>query len=141
MTPHIQRFRHRPDLDEVGDCFRTCIACLLDLPIEDVPHFREAALAETDEVQRELMNGWLAGRGLRLINIAYDCTLDQLLAMMAASAPGLHYLVSGESRSGNNHIVIARDRMIVHDTSIEQVGIIGPCDTGQYLVSLLVANI
>jgi hypothetical protein len=36
MTPHTQR-----DLgDETGDCFATCIASILDIPLESVPNFR-----------------------------------------------------------------------------------------------------
>lgn len=39
MTPAKQLFTDGPPARPVGDCWRTCIAMLLDLPVEEVPHF------------------------------------------------------------------------------------------------------
>jgi hypothetical protein len=38
MTPHKQRFRHDPANGIYGDCWRTAIACLLDIQPEEIPH-------------------------------------------------------------------------------------------------------
>ena len=50
-----------------GDCFRACIASILDLPTEDVPHF----FAESDD-----MNGaaaeWLARRGVNFLSMYFQ---------------------------------------------------------------------
>lgn len=34
-----QEFLHDPNSGTVGDCWRACIAGILSLPLEDVPHF------------------------------------------------------------------------------------------------------
>ena len=39
MTPVDQLFLHSKEDGVVGDCWRACIASLLDLPAESVPHF------------------------------------------------------------------------------------------------------
>lgn len=39
MTPAKQLFTNADEKRPVGDCWRTCIAMLLDLPPEEVPHF------------------------------------------------------------------------------------------------------
>ncbi len=38
MTPLTQRYLHNPP-ETYGDCYRACIASLLDLGLDDVPHF------------------------------------------------------------------------------------------------------
>ena len=39
MVFPTQQFIHDPENGSVGDCWRACIAGLLGLPIEEVPHF------------------------------------------------------------------------------------------------------
>lgn len=38
MTPHIQHHLNKPDV-QFGSCYPTIYACLLDIPVIDVPHF------------------------------------------------------------------------------------------------------
>lgn len=38
MKPVRQLYRHDPANGVYGDCWRACIASVLELPIEDVPH-------------------------------------------------------------------------------------------------------
>ena len=39
MIPVDQEYMHDPETASVGDCFRACIASVLELPIAAVPHF------------------------------------------------------------------------------------------------------
>lgn len=41
MTPQDQEFLHDAETGVQGDCARAVIACLLGLPIKDVPHFAD----------------------------------------------------------------------------------------------------
>jgi len=41
MIPVDQTILHDPKNGKVGDCFRACVASLLELPPETVPHFAE----------------------------------------------------------------------------------------------------
>lgn len=66
MKPVDQQFLHNPEKGIVGDCFRACIASVLELPIEAVPHFallgnRWSIVATTfcDALSRDL--NWSGG--------------------------------------------------------------------------------
>jgi hypothetical protein len=39
MKPIDQEFMHDPEKGIIGDCFRACIASILELDINEVPHF------------------------------------------------------------------------------------------------------
>ena len=67
--------------------------------------------------------------------------MDQVLTTVGAMNPGLHHLFSGTSKNGTNHVVIARDGAIVHDTALDDAGIVGPTDTGYWLVEFLGARL
>ena len=67
MTPHTQTILADParndghDADgNPGDCYRTAIACLLDLEPESVPHFVAAGEGKWWDATQE----WVKARGL-----------------------------------------------------------------------------
>lgn len=116
MTPHLQLNRHNPALGEYGDCFRTAIACLLDLPPAEVPHFtyRVADGEAADAAAR----AWLACRGLSLITVPFDgeIPLAELLPAMAQrSGAGVRFILGGASWRGIMHVVIASPAGVEHD--------------------------
>jgi hypothetical protein len=47
-----------------GDCWRACIASILELPIEEVPNFRE-----TEKTNFRAIEEWFQARGLALLNL------------------------------------------------------------------------
>lgn len=59
MTPAKQLFTNADEKRPVGDCWRTCIAMLLDLPVEEVPHFVDLYY-DADEVATDR---WPAFKG------------------------------------------------------------------------------
>lgn len=62
MTPTDQT-KFLPD---VGDCWRACVASLLDYRIQDVPHFFE----QDDRMGWLRVDQWLRGRGLKPANLS-----------------------------------------------------------------------
>lgn len=136
MTPHKQRFRHRPDEGVYGDCHRTAIACLLDLEPEQVPHFLHDG-CDAEEFNRRTA-AYLAEQGLIEIWLAYNCSLDELMQCLEVNAKGVYYLLGGRSRNGCNHTVIGCGGEIAWDPSLDDSGIVGPLSTGQFAVSFLV---
>lgn len=148
MTPQKQLNRHDPENGVLGDCYRTAIACLLDLKPEDVPHVHEHNGALNMGEQASMMNEWLAGRGLVEITVAWngqtsdgEDTLQSLLECMKVWNAGIHFMLTGFSRTGCNHVVICKDGEIVWDPSLTDAGIVGPADDGLYWVSYLGAKI
>lgn len=133
MTPHKQLFAHDPANGIYGDCFRTAVACLLDVDPTDLPHRHEKI---DGAAQDAMVNAWLADHGLCLIIHPYwgtgphALTLRKALDVSSYYHPGVHYLFSGISDRGNDHVVVARDAAIVHDPSRLPGGIVGPCSDG-----------
>lgn len=129
MQYHKQILRHDPENGVMGDCFRTVLACLLDLEPEDVPHFMgdqsepiKDAWAKVDE--------WLGDNyGLRFCSIRIQVSdIDPWLKFLDQENPGLRLELGGKSPRGSCHSVVAQGGKVLHDPHPDGGGIIGPCD-------------
>ena len=111
-----------------GNCFQACVASILELPLEEVPHF----CAEDD--WWGLLTRWLYKRGLFAVDI---CVTGGLTT--AGLPKGVWVIVSGSGGRGTQHAVIGKydggkDFTLSHDPhpdraflngDIEYVTIIG----------------
>lgn len=143
MTPQKQLYRHDPDNGVYGDCWRTAIACLLDLPPEDVPHMHVDSGVPNMAEQDRRMNEFLASRGLMLIGVPFpgEMTLETLLAAVEVYSSGTRALLTGKSRTGCNHIVVLHQGAIEWDPAQTDSGIIAPADDGYWWVNWLGARL
>lgn len=142
MEFHKQAFLHKPEEGVYGDCYRTCLACLLDLERDEVPQYYGPDIS-VDEVL-DLYDEWLAERGLIEITVLYSSIvpLQEILDSVANCNPKLgFYMLTGTSKTDVNHVVICNGNQIVHDTSLNNAGIIGPADDGFYRISFLGLNL
>ena len=138
VQPRKQRFSHRPDQGEYGDCHRTAIAALLNVETETVPHFFDDGV--TGDEADATIERFLAERGLARITVIYGGeTWKQVAEAVAGMNAGWPALLSGQSKTGVNHTVVIQHGEIVCDPSIDDAGIIGPCDDGYFWVVFLVA--
>jgi len=135
MIAHKQQFRHRPEQGEHGDCMRTVIASLLELDPGEVPHEHRDLVAGEQDAQ---MNAWLSSRGMAIVSLAFPDPPQLVMEGMAVWNPGQIYMLSGRSRSGFDHVVIARDAEIIHDPHPDNVGLTDPDSNGLTWVGLLV---
>jgi hypothetical protein len=135
---HQQLFRHDPENGVYGDCFRTVIACLMRLKPEEVPHV--VGPGTTSDVSNSAMRKFLSAHGFVLLEIAFpgEMPLADALHLGGVLSHGMHWILSGRSRNGCNHVVICKEAEIVHDTSIDQSGIVGPTDVDQWWIGWLV---
>lgn len=127
MTPYKQL---GPD-----DCFRTVIASLLDIGPIAVPHF----FADHDAAEGfEHLNKWLAGHGLTYIEFAWpgSIPLAELLGGLASANPDRYFIVGGYG-VGDNHVVIARNGIVVCDPSWSNRGLTGPNSEGVWTIGIL----
>lgn len=114
-----------------GDCFRTCIACLLDKSPEEVPHFFD----KSNDKPYEILRTWLRNQGLEIAFVPiWDTDVLQI------TAPDIYYILCGRSSDGENHAVIGCNGKIVHDPSWVDVGISQPLDNGEYYVAFITAG-
>ena len=136
MTPQKQRFRHRPEVGEYGDCHRTAIACLLDLDRDSVPNFGE----HYDDTKAffDAVDAFLREHGFATVDVAFKAPLDDLLAYQATVNPHAYYMLAGMSNRGLNHTVVACGGEIAWDPHPDGTALVGPCDDGYYWSTYIV---
>lgn len=137
MKPQKQLNRHRPLEGIWGDCHRTAIAAVLDMDAADVPHFMDKGI--DGDAGHDLVELWLQVQGICTINVVFpgSTPLDDLLTTIANTNRRSHpvFILGGQSKTGCNHSVVCCDGEIVCDPSLDDAGIVGPCDDGYYWVT------
>lgn len=141
MTPAMCRVKHDPENNQYGDCVRACVASIMDMDAEAVPHFFDN-IDSSDEAGRIRANNhmreWLAGHGHALFQAHYPGSVarDELFAMMEVVNPGVHYILCGSVGLGD-HCVVCRGGKIVHNPAWLAMDIIGPCSYGAWSVMVI----
>jgi hypothetical protein len=136
MTPYTQAFVHDPAAGVRGDCYRTAIACLLDVPRDDVPHVNDCAVLPS--TVRDATNAYLASRGLAIceIPLSLDGDAFDVAAWMTSLNPGVPFLLSGMSPRDVDHSVVISDG-VMHDPHPSRGGLVGPCEGGHWWIGIL----
>jgi hypothetical protein len=100
VTPIFQKL-------DSWNCFQCSLASILDLPLEQVPHFFGSHFASEDtSVIWRGIHAWLAERGIALI--AFDPKQEDALSWP--------HLVCGQSPRGDwGHCVIRSNGKLLHD--------------------------
>lgn len=95
-----------------GNCWQTAIACVLDLELDEVPHFVD--LHDTHGIDWwHYTTEWLYHRGYEIYRIPTHLYTNE------------YYFVSGLSPRGNwFHVVIYRNGKMVHDPHPSGEGIL-----------------
>ncbi len=126
MTPHKQKYKHDPENGIYGDCFRTSVACLLDVDPEEVPHSHRPD--ETGRRQNEVMRGYLSTKGYGLAVIPFYSTAtasaEEAATLFSHFCPDQPYLLGGETGDGVGHVVICNGGEVIHNTGANDV--VGP---------------
>ena len=123
MTPQDQEFLHAPEQGVQGDCTRAVIASLLDLPIQDVPHFADQTRTDVYEFYSHIET-FLEQHGklMKWNGIpAYH---------LRKGAPQYHYISGPSPRGGGvHHCVVGLDCQIAFDPHPSRAGLAGdPAD-------------
>lgn len=122
MKPQTQGLLHSET--QMGDCWRTCIACILEVDRDTVPNFVELGGPEnapgTDEgAWWEATLDFLEPFGLQLIEWEIDA--EHPWAPMSAT------ILTGKSpRNSLSHSVVGFGLEIVHDPHPTRAGLDGP---------------
>jgi len=115
--------------DKIDNCFQACVASILNLPLEDVPHFQEGVIESSD-------HSWTQERWDAVVKFgeAYSYNvfwLDPDLQNDISLIDKLHnselfYLATGKSPLGKfGHCVIYHKNNLVHDPLKNGKGIEG----------------
>lgn len=142
MRPQLQSI-HGNDIERqvYGDCHRTCIAMILDLDRDEVPHFMSdcpPGLPPDDprsQAAEQAERDWLLARGLVPVYVPYtgDLALTTLLDQLKIVARGTAVILGCTSGRGGNHSVVVYDGLVYNPN--EGI-IVGPMQDGMWWVTI-----
>lgn len=122
MTPQKQQFTCEPDWNQHGDCKRAVIASLLDLPIEDVPHFLQEAEGDPEAFWLGIQS-FLRERGFAFLSIR-----DKAGHAFWGNDQPIYHEISGPSprADGRYHSVVGCDGEVFFDPHPDGTGLAEP---------------
>ena len=128
MTPQLQKnFLHLPKKGIYGDCLRTCLACILDKPLDDIPNFMEGikrgGLNSTMQVL-DKNREWLSKENKTLFFFIIPVqTQDAALSYIGHFNSTNRWILNGGTKDkGINHSVCCYGNKIEHDPAPSPVG-------------------
>lgn len=127
MKPIYQKGTH--------DCFRACVASVLNLNWLDVPDFFEDVPdgQYMDAVSRTRMDRWFTDRDLAYVEMSWTLEPDVLVREIGAMNSTATFIVMGCQLNGQGHACVARGGEIIHDPSSgrpSSVSLARPCGDG-----------
>lgn len=140
MVPVMQEYVEDPQRQHAGDCFRACLASILEQSLDVVPHFFEGARQGTRmtpamEIQ---LQDWFSEKGLALLFIPIlTREPEQAMAIFGGRYPTLYYVLVGQTRKGVHHAIVCRGTEIAHDPSKTRMGLYGPQDDGFFTICVI----
>lgn len=102
--------------DGKGNCFSTCVACLLRVPVQEVPNF----CVERPSRWLGDCNDWLRKRGWTLLYLRGP----EWPPFLLAHHPGLTVVAGGPGPRGADHCVLMRDGVLLHDPHPDGTGLL-----------------
>jgi hypothetical protein len=131
-------------MGEQGDCYRACLASILNMPAREVPNFADAVDEAGWDAMFAAVRAWLRERGIGLFRTYCSAgwEIEKLLEVFSGANPGVPIILSARSRRNpdDNHAVVVMDGRIIHDPS--NSGIDGPVvhvggDSGWYWLDVI----
>lgn len=116
MTPVLCRVKDDPDNGSYGDCVRACVASILNMDGDAVPHFFHDNCS--GRVGNDRIAAFLRPLGFApfLVNYPGDITRDDILDMMAVMNSNVYYMLFGRTENGD-HVVVCKGGKQVHNPS------------------------
>lgn len=152
MKFHKQEHLYIPDGYPDGSCYPTVYACLLDLPLNQVPYFNlfyfttskqkaniakyrkdryensnyseETKKAYISNFQYDIDRLWDQARNLWLISMGYTEDFIADHDKWLAENPERSYIASGDSSRGVKHVVIYKNGKLLHDPHPSDEGLV-----------------
>ena len=130
------------------DCYRACVATVLDLPLSDVPHFYREALAWPSSTSDrcpgvyDLIRNWARTRGFAALFLPAAQSLAYVLEQTYRLNPEAPFILGGTSIYGTGHAVVVCGGRINHDPmpgyGPGDGGVVAPDSTGNFELTCFV---
>lgn len=136
MTPVMCRTKHQPP-DSYGDCLRACVASIMDMDGDAVPHFFEI---NDGEYAMNALREWLQPLGYAPFAMHLnDDTFEDLMFNMEASNPNSVYILIGSIGDGD-HAAVYKGGQKLHNPAWYPMPFVGPAANGFWSI-LLIAKV
>lgn len=107
-----------------GNCMQASVASLLELELDEVPHF--LTLGNNWVEDQALLRWWLWGRGLDALCLSTNQVgfvyTDQ--GLPHAISPTTYYLVEGDGPRGHRHMCVGRAGEVAWDPHPDRTGLL-----------------
>lgn len=105
---------HKPDEGKYGDCLRACVATILELPRENVPHFYGGGVDEVEATKA--FNTFLSGRGLTSVHVKQEgLTVDDIIGLAGDMFVDIH----GVALNGDHAVVVKNGSIVWNPSAIQ----------------------
>jgi hypothetical protein len=116
VTPVEQRILYDPANPAVrGDCWKCCIASILNLDYDNVPHFVQDWKDSAGYSWWEATVAWLTPRGFNIAWFPLAGGTRPRLCQGPLFEPAGHWIAKVTSARGNDHAVVMRGDQIAWD--------------------------
>lgn len=134
MIPVICNVKNDPP-HSYGDCVRACVASIMHMESENVPHFYNDG---DGDASFDRMRIWLSQHGKipAYYPLPRDYTLQDVLREVVDAYGSVEFMLFCQSRDGD-HCVIGQNGEIIHDPAWYRTAIIGPHSSGVWIVIIL----
>lgn len=135
MKPVNCTVKDDPANGSYGDCVRACVASILEMESEQVPHFFHDEDGERANME---MQKWLAEHGMIAAFIGFpgNLSFEQLAAHMTGTYMNRDYMLWCQCGSGD-HALVARNDAIIHNPAWYKQAVTGPHSSGYWIVVIL----
>ena len=113
MIPVDMQILHDPENGQYGDCQRACIASLLNINTDDVPHFHEGT--DDEKIFDSRLNEFLCSKGL----FHLETTFFDL-----SKKPDCYHMIYGKTERDTWHAVIGFNGEVIHDPHPSKAGLL-----------------
>lgn len=138
MIEYKCQVMHNPAQGFYGDCLRACVASVLQMPPDTVPHVYQDGCDGAEGDRR--LSEFLRGLGLGRFSAYFpgEVALDDLLEHVAAGSSENVCHILFCSVDGSNHAVVIQNGKIVNDPALYVVRRYQPATSGFWEVMALV---
>jgi hypothetical protein len=136
MIPVHCRVKHDPDAGQYGDCVRACVASIMEIDAEAVPHFFHDDC--NGDIGMDRVRAWLREQGLAPFFASFDGShpMADILAMQKMQNPDVHYMLFGAT-DGGDHVVVCHNGKVAHNPSWYPTPIVGPGAHGVWTIMVI----
>ncbi len=133
MKPVFQRVTdHDPINGQIGDCFRAATASILEMNLDEVPHFAALCAPDYEHFWR-VVNEWFSSKGMHL----KFCAPLVAGGFLPISLIGRHHFVFGSCINRGKlmgHALVGFNGVVVHDPDHTKPKLVNGIEGFGYLV-------